>query len=453
MSSGFSFPVHKVTRLVELLKDTHPELNVKEVDFRNPTSERWIQIDLYFLKNLLGVTHTMLAQPTQLKQYPFEFPEIHESAVFKYMLAIAMQRLALMCEVEDFTFRDISNPTTIKCTYMMSALVNFSNFFDGRFQVFEQIKAANEEVIKERQSKLGRIEESKLKIEHIKQSRLKIREETKVYQNQQEIHANELTEKKQESNERHKKCSEIKKRFAAAEASNATVKENIAVKKQEIDRISRLIVQSPERKKNEMEHSAKQLSIIKVEQEQRQRRSVELTNQLTQKEAQQERSDRVFKLFQQIQSITTKEKEGRIAISKMLQTQDLTNEQYQDLETRVMQLQRHITAKQDKMNKMVLQAENKQRSMMEARELMVRECKHIEESQSEETQLKHEIEQKIRKVQQAESLSNEECENEISQCREKYDSLMHSVDEYNKKLNQGHEKIHQQIRKGHNSDG
>ena len=453
MASSYSFPVLKLKRLTELLKDLHPELNVTEADFRNPTSERWIQIYLYFLKDLLGVTHTMLAQPKpQLSQHSFEYREIHDNVVFKYMLSIAMQRLALMCEVEDFSFRDVSNPNTKRCTYIMSAIVNYSNFFDGRVQVFEQIKAANEEVVKDRQTKLERTEESKIKIEQVKQSRMKIREETKAYQVQQETYAEELTEKKQDSSERHKTCSEIKKRFASAEASNATLKENIAMKKQDIERISKQIVQSPERKKQEMEHSAKQLGILKADQEQRQRRLVELTNQMGQKEAQQERSGRIVKLLQQIQNVTNKEKEGRVAISKMEQTQEVTREQYQDLETRLMQLNRHKSAKQDKMNKMILQGESKQRSVEEAREQMASEYKHIEESHSEEAQLKHERDQEIIKVQQAEAINTEHCEKEISQCKKKYDDLMHSVDEYHVKLTKGHEKIRQQIRKGCTSD-
>ncbi|CAH1794615.1 unnamed protein product [Owenia fusiformis] len=351
----FQFPVLKTHEVVEFINLSYPNLGtITDKDFHNPQ-----RIYAVFFEDIAQVSADRMIQVQFSAAEHLEYQETYEEGIPLIQFVIAMQRLMFACGVEDFNISDITQPKIKRTLRLLSGLINFKRFSQERLEFVHDIKQQRA-VEKEQFDQLTKQNDDlRAKINAIKASKAEKEPEVKEY-----IERTDMVTRKMQ--EHHKTQATLQKDIAARkqDITNKTaqinqLKVSLLTQKEASQKLSRQIVQSPERRKGDQERMKSQLTQLKVTKEDKLQRLLELRDDKEKRVQLENDSEQGLKLIMGINAEIEKEREVLGEISNIRDKTTTQKDCLRDLAAQETQTKRMLSTRQDKITKNSLQHHNK----------------------------------------------------------------------------------------------
>lgn len=391
MGTNYPFPLLDIKELIQNYRQQLPEIDLTEQDFSHPKTDRWQAIYTVILGVLTETPMEQIMQPSLDCAPDLEHPELFEDALPLYRLAICMKRVMIACGVEDFTLRDINNPTPKRLQRNLSALLNFLYFKTQRMEVYDSIKENNAAQLKMRETTIKENMDFKTEINRIRTERSEQEPAIQEYKLRTDELESLLESLQETTSNKRNNLTEIRMGISEKQAKIAELKGKIAEAKEDGAALSKKIVHSPKRMKENMSRMTKKVEELKEAKERNKVRLLEL-------QAINENSVEAEGYVDQAMELQTKIKvEMELKKQKIQETQVLRDRllenrnELQNLEVREQQLSRIILTKQEKQSKMSLANANKKQSLENTLQMLREEKDIIQGQQSEEYEQKEKI--------------------------------------------------------------
>ncbi|XP_013420888.1 kinetochore protein Nuf2 [Lingula anatina] len=441
----YMFPVLAVEDIVDYCRITYPDLHLTEGDFKNPQPAKLQRFYLLVLEDTSGINPDQLGQAQFHETDVFEHPTVYEEAVPLLKFTLSMQRLMYACGVQDFKLRDLVEPKPKRTVRLVSALINFSRFQNQRMEEVERLKNENA-AVKEQHEQLLRVnDELKTKINHIRASRAEQEPELKKLQGEFEEMSMKIEKHHKDQLALQKTLKEMKEGIAEKKASIDHLKVQMLSAKEEGDRLSRQIVQSPERMKTEGERMRNQLMQLKMTKEERQQRGLELRQQVERLEQIDSHCEQGVKLITGIDAELEREREVLAEVTNIRDRVQSQKDVLRDLTAKEQQLRRMLSTKQEKMAKLNIQLQNKVSAGMETLEQYKQERAHYAALQSEDESQKKAIEQQKQALMEEAANNRKRHEKLMTEMAHEKSQLLEQLDSYHTTLGIKWQEVAQKI--------
>lgn len=358
----FQFPILEVQEIVPQLRKL-ANILVEENDFKRPDPNRWAKIYPQILEVLTGVPFENMLQ-NSLNVTKFEYPELYEESVPLLILSLALSRVLTSCGVKNFSISDIQEPRSQRLTKIGSAVVNFILFRENRIDVYRGLKEENERSAKQFEHVVKMNDELKMKVNSIKSIRAE--QEPEIIKVQQDMQALTVTmnEMDKVKMSKQKSISEVKAAVAEKQAATEKIRVLILKTKEEMDKLSQKIVQSPERVREDQENMKHQLVNMKsgmdkkweLLEEMRQRLETVIQGTAT--------VDKVLKLLTELQADIEMENAISCDINQIVEKCQDRRTTLTRLRANKDQLQQIMAGRLEKRDKLALQHQNKLQSLI-----------------------------------------------------------------------------------------
>lgn len=296
----------------------------------------------------------------------FEYPELSEESIPAFVLSLALSRVLGSCGIKNFSIADIHEPKTARLRRVCSAVVNFILFKGQQCDVYRNLREETESSVKEFEHVVKMNDELKMKINAIKSVRAE--QEPEIIRVQQDIQARTVTmnEMDKVKNEKLKGISEIKEAVAEKQANTEKIRVMTLKTKEEMDRLSQKIVQSPERVREGQENMKQQLVNMKCGMDKKWESLEEMRQRLETVIQGTTTVDKMLKLLTDLKNDKDKESEISNEINHIVEKSQEQRITLTHLRATKDQLQQIMNGKLEKRDKLALQHQNKQQSLTEA---------------------------------------------------------------------------------------
>ncbi|VDI53478.1 kinetochore protein Nuf2 [Mytilus galloprovincialis] len=361
---SFQFPPLEIHEIVRQLRSIGNILT-EENDFKRPDPNRWAKLYPQILEALEGVPYESTLQ-NSLHFASFEYPELYEESMPAVVLTLALSRVLGSCGIKNFSIADIHEPKPARLRRICSAVVNFILFKGQQCDVYRNLREETESSVKEFEHVAKMNAELKMKINAIKSVRSE--QEPEIIRVQQDIQARTVTMNEMEKvkNEKKKASSEIKEAVAEKQANTEKIRVMTLKTKEEMDRLSQKIVQSPERVREGQENMKQQLVNMKCGMDKKWESLQEMEQRLETVIQGTTKVDQMLKLLTDLKNDKDKGSEISNEINHIVEKSQEQRMTLTHLRAKKDQLQQIMNGKLEKRDKLDLQQQNKHQSLTEA---------------------------------------------------------------------------------------
>lgn len=430
--SAFHFPILPVPDILIGLNEMF-NISLDEGCFKRPDPGQWQDI---FVRVLCEITNCPvdlhIQQPLMVQD--FDYPELFTDAVPLMHLVINMKKIMLGIGVPDFGHADIANPTARRLQKICSALINYQRFKLIRLDTFYAIKDGIDQQREHHDTLLKRNEELKQKINNIKAERAQ--QEPEVIKVQEQIE--HMTARMQEHHRSQagiqKSITEVKTTISEKKAYTDQMKVTILKAKEDADRLSMKIVQSPERVRHEQDNMKSQLESLKDGLERKRHRLTELQTQRGNVLKWAGNAEKGLQLLESVQGSINKENEIDAEIAHNSdRCQDLVQQQ-RELGARRDQVLHMLTTRQEKAAKLSLQHQSRMKVLQEQAQCLKEQRENCMQKQSSDAQKKSAKLDYKRKKEDEVKQKQRDLEQKSKKIQELYSRLLESVDKYDRQF-------------------
>lgn len=256
--SAFSFPELKVTDIVASLLELGVT-GLKDKDLMEPKSEVVQKVYEHLVHGLMFKTKEEMSQPNFEGLQEIVYMDLHDESIPRINFYRSCRNLLLQCEAPDFSLTDWMKPESARLRRALSGVINFAKYWEDKVAQLNDLTAHSEELDRTRQDLMAT--KSSLEKEVVEETARResempaIRKAEAVEAQLKEV----IAEKnKQQAIMRHE-ASEIKAETGRLKAEIVTREATLAELREACDKQAALIVQSPERMKQELQQLTLQL--------------------------------------------------------------------------------------------------------------------------------------------------------------------------------------------------
>ncbi|KAJ1408444.1 kinetochore protein Nuf2, partial [Ochromonadaceae sp. CCMP2298] len=128
----FSFPLLKTEEIAKCLNELGIPIRQEELQ----TPDNHIEACRRMLESLAeictGIQKEEMAQPSFVGLQTVIHPELHEESFPKLDTFRAVCKMMEICEIPDFTIKDLMSPTAARLRRHLSGIINFAKFREER---------------------------------------------------------------------------------------------------------------------------------------------------------------------------------------------------------------------------------------------------------------------------------------------------------------------------------
>jgi kinetochore protein Nuf2 len=153
---GFLFPRLPPSEIIKCLTELGVPIS-KEALTRPEDHRETIQTLLeYLAETLLGLNREELSQPAFSGLEAIVYPQLHEESIPHINSIRAISKLMEICEINDFTIKDILNPTASRLLRQLSGIMNFAKFREERLQLLFELNQSTQTLLDQLQASATR---------------------------------------------------------------------------------------------------------------------------------------------------------------------------------------------------------------------------------------------------------------------------------------------------------
>ncbi|XP_062593416.1 uncharacterized protein LOC134254900 [Saccostrea cucullata] len=360
----YSFPLLPADQLVQDL-NIIADLPLEEKDFKQPNSQRWQKIYCRLVEVLSGVSFESIIQQVLYVKDEMEFPELYEEATEIVLLSLTLKRMLSSCGIADFSLKDVKEPSPNRVLKIMCAIANFIKFQKGRIQVYQDLKEENDRFRDQFDHMIQKRDRIKAKIQELKAEKPKNDPEFAKIQEQLDILNDGLQERLKKQAVKQKAATEVKARLAEKVANRDKVKLAITQAEEEGQRLSQKIVQSPEKVMEEQDMMKVHLGELRGNLERKRQQLEAKRQQVEEFKVAISNNEKATKLLHNIKvdvdAAISKANDIKAYREKTVDKKD----SMRDLRKKIEIVEENISNRQEKLYKLGLQQQNKNKGMQE----------------------------------------------------------------------------------------
>ncbi|XP_061192033.1 uncharacterized protein LOC133200233 [Saccostrea echinata] len=436
----YSFPLLPADQLVQDL-NIIADLPLEEKDFKQPNSQRWQKIYCRLVEVLSGVSFESIIQQVLYVKDEMEFPELYEEATEIVLLSLTLKRMLSSCGIADFSLKDVKEPSPNRVLKIMCAIANFIKFQQGRIQVYQDLKEENDRFRDQFDHMIQKRDRLKAKIQELKAEKPKNDPEFAKIQEQLDILNDGLQERLRKQSVKQKAATEVKARLAEKIANRDKVKLAITQAEEEGQKLSQKIVQSPEKVMEEQDMMKVHLVELRGNLERKRQQLEAKRQQVEEFKVSISNNEKATKLLHNIKvdvdAAISKANDIKAYREKTVDKKD----SMRDLRKKIEIVEENISNRQEKLYKLALQQQNKNKGMQETlNQLQEQRLLMMQHFSDKEKGLRELEEQKqhLLNVLQERQRAHAEKANGIMGL---YSELVGAVDKYHTKIGVGWNKV------------
>lgn len=338
---------------------------LEEKDFKQPTSQRWQKIYSRLVEILLGVPFENILQQTLYVSDEMDFPELYDEATEIVILSLSLKRILSSCGIPDFSVKDVKEPSASRVLKIMCGVINFIKFQQGRIQIYQDLKDENNRFRDQFDHMIDRRDQVKAKIKELKAEKPKHDPEIAKVQEQLDVLNEKLQERLKQQAEKQRTATEVKARLAEKVAHKDKIKLAITQAEEKGQKLSQKIVQSPEKVREEQESMKQHLMELHGSLERKRQQLDKKRQQVEKFKVSIANSEKAIKLLHGIKvdmdAAEAKANEITAFREKLADNKDLLK----DLRKKIEMVEENISNRQEKLYKLSLQQQNKEKGMKE----------------------------------------------------------------------------------------
>jgi kinetochore protein Nuf2 len=95
----------------------------------------------------LAITRDELTQPAFAGLNAINYPELHEESIPQLNSLRAIQKMMELCDIHDFSIRDLMTPDAKRLNRQLSGIMNFAKFREERLMLLRELSGTREELV------------------------------------------------------------------------------------------------------------------------------------------------------------------------------------------------------------------------------------------------------------------------------------------------------------------
>ncbi|KAK9821512.1 hypothetical protein WJX74_005779 [Apatococcus lobatus] len=255
MASSFSFPILSDAELLPCLREM--EMPVAAAQLAKPSAEFVRPIYETLVTNLTGLSREDLQQPVLAATDVLEFPELHEESIPAFAFSSSLARLVAAVGIKDFTLReDLWKPEGPRLRRILSGIINFAKFREEKLGPYLELQEQLEAIFEDQQKLSLQHAQQAAEIEALHKTRsdeepdvaMLEADAAKGYSHNQQLNKQQVAL----SNE----VKALRNQIASISEQSGAERLKLLDARQEADRLSGLIVESPEKLQQMVEEVA-----------------------------------------------------------------------------------------------------------------------------------------------------------------------------------------------------
>ncbi|XP_077979578.1 kinetochore protein Nuf2-B-like [Glandiceps talaboti] len=434
--SRFEFPSLSVPEIVAHLEEFFPGKHYTEDDVAKPQPHKIKELyeDLLLQCNLGFTREVFNVQPFQ-SMYALQNPGLHEESYHLVTFSLLMERVLITCGLDDFKVWDLTNPKPKRTARFLSGLINFKKFSDVRMETYENIMVNYASL----QDKCRQLLTAKDDIQS-NINRIRAMQAEKAPQIEQM--KNEIGEMNEHMKEMKTHCREIQNENTQTKATIAdkTAKlDQIRCRevgnREEAEKISSRIVQSPEKMKNDISRMKHNIQCLKQAKDEN---CIKLQEHYVLRQNGQTMLENAKQGVKLILAIKAEQQKSREAEEQLVKIQDKKSQQkdvLSECSAKSNQMKRQCALKQEKVSKVMLQHESKMGSLAADLEETVKERDAVFAKRSENNKEFGKFATEKDKLLRNLETNEQSYEVEMKEMKGLYeDTLLHALEEYHSEI-------------------
>jgi len=139
-----SFPKLTTLEIIKCLNELGAP--VTKEDLSNPTRELVTNLFEFLTEICLGANREDFSQPAFAGLQAINYPELHDESIPHINSLRNIFRMMDICQVFDFSIRDLITPSRNRLVRQLSGIMNFAKFREGRLILLSELNAIRQEV-------------------------------------------------------------------------------------------------------------------------------------------------------------------------------------------------------------------------------------------------------------------------------------------------------------------
>eukprot|EP00937_MAST-01D_sp_MAST-1D-sp2_P004684 g4684.t1 len=260
---SFSFPLLKAGDVLSCMSELQIKLTAAELN--EAPAEAVLRVYEHVIDICMGVTKDELDQPAAAGLEALEHGELHEDSIPQLAFFRVVSKLMAVCDVQDFSLKDITEPDPKRFRRQLSGIINFVKFREDRLLMYTEQSKATDALTAELLKKKDELAELR---ERLNEEKSKAAAEADAHE---ELDADierveeEIERLNQEQAKQKFEMKAMKKKRDDLRDEIQGVEFHMQNEKAKIDVLERQVVHSPRRIKRDIEHIAAQLKQEKVD--------------------------------------------------------------------------------------------------------------------------------------------------------------------------------------------
>ncbi|EME32654.1 kinetochore protein Nuf2 [Galdieria sulphuraria] len=428
----YSFPILNAEEIVQCLKEL--QIPFSEEQLKKPTSEGIRATYEQILELLLGISRDELQQPVFQALDVLSYPELHEYSVGQLNFHRNLQKLLEACGYHEFSMKDYLKPEYARTKKILSAIINFAKFREERLVTFLELQGRSEEITTRKQQTEEELNELREKVKKLRCEDEEMAPYAQSLQEQAEELVGDIAQYNKSQASLQKQIKEMKAEVASRSDKISSTKFNILNEKQECNKLQEMVVPSPEKAKKEIEDMSEQLENDKQTTQSIERRTKDLKLRISGLEDCERELRQTFKLMQECEEQMNEWRILQDGLSEKRQRIVDYEEELKRLKSSESHYRRQLSNVEERISRLQMQAEEKKRYADESYDQV---CQDRSEVNREREEVERRIDRTNVLIQTTKDKIQEmlnEHEREVDKVREKYRTLEASVVKYHREL-------------------
>lgn len=407
--TSYSFPPLKFEEIGKCLNELG--ITASKEELTNPANDKeFYRRVLESLTEICsGVPKDEASQAAFAGLQQISYPELHEDSVPMINLFRAESKMMEMCEIPDFTIKDLMNPTVSRCRRQLSGIVNFAKFREERLLLLSDLSAT-------RESLLEHYEQLKEKNENLSNRNNSLQEQNSAEGQIIDNLEQDCKNIEQEMSSLNTQQEKLKIETVELKDLNSELKEGITKKSEELKeliakrkKLETQIVSSPEKFRQQITHVGQLLQDEQKESRNADRRSRELSAWVCNLEEAQEDVNLALESLKNVRNEVEKQKVVRSEIESQKQLTAASREGLSELQQLVQQQQRNAARAEEKLLHLRKQSNSRNKETQSTIALLHQQLIDAEKFR---LQVRTRVEQQDDECDRLEKESEVECQNQ-----------------------------------------
>lgn len=143
----YFFPKLPTSEILKCLSELGITISKEELLHPDQHKEAIKRLFEYLVEICLGVGREELGQPAFAGLQSINYPELHEESIPHLNGLRAIMKMMEICEVPDFSLRDIVTPNVSRLNRQLSGIINFAKFREEKLMLLSDLSTTREELL------------------------------------------------------------------------------------------------------------------------------------------------------------------------------------------------------------------------------------------------------------------------------------------------------------------